>query len=33
MVGITPGLYAAHKQETARSTTSIWSAEPTARFE
>jgi hypothetical protein len=33
MVGITPDLYAAHKPETASSPSSIWSAEPTARFE
>ena len=33
MAGITPDLYAAHKQETASSPSSIWSAEPAARFE
>ena len=33
MVGITPGLYAAHKQETASPPSSIWSAEPASRFE
>jgi hypothetical protein len=33
MVGITRDLYAAHKQETASSPSSIWSTEPAARFE